>query len=71
MTLSLCGTRIEYNQVKAFGSAIFFVTDDHSGNIVIDSSVITNNIGGSWYPQYPQISEFDDTPTTVTNSTIQ
>ena len=71
MTLSLCGTRIEYNQVNAFGSAIFFVTDDHTGNIVIDSSVITNNIGGSWYPQYPQISEFDDTPTTVTNSTIQ
>ena len=71
MTLSLCGTRIEYNQVKAFGSAIFFVTDDHSSNIVIDSSIITNNIDGSWYPQYPQISEFDDTPTTVTNSTIQ
>jgi hypothetical protein len=71
MTLSLCGTRIEYNQVNAFGSAIFFVTDDHTGNIAIDSSVITNNIGGSWYPQYPQISEFDDTPTTVTNSTIQ
>ena len=70
MTLSLCGTRIEYNQVNAFGSAIFFVTDDHTGNIVIDSSVITNNIGGSWYPQYLQISEFDDTPTTVTNSTI-
>jgi hypothetical protein len=71
MTLSLCGTRIEYNQVNAFGSAIFFVTDDHSGDIKIDSSVITNNIGGSWYPQYPQISEFGDTPTTVTNSTIQ
>jgi len=70
MTLSLCGTRIEYNQVNAFGSAIFFVTDDHTGNIVIDSSVITNNIGGSWYSQYLQISEFDDTPTTVTNSTI-
>jgi hypothetical protein len=70
MTLSLCGTRIEHNQVVAFGSAIFFVTDDHSGDIKIDSSVITNNIGGSWYPQYPQISEFDDTPTAVTNSTI-
>ena len=71
MTLSLCGVRIEYNQVNAFGSAIFFVTNDHTGNIVIDSSVITNNIGGSWYTQYPQISEFGDTPTTVTNSTIK
>jgi hypothetical protein len=71
MTLSLCGTRIEFNQVNAFGSAIFFVTNDHTGNIVIDSSVITNNMGGSWYPTYPQISNHDDTPITVTNSTIQ
>jgi hypothetical protein len=71
MTLSLCGTRIEYNQVVAFGSAIFFVTNDHTGNIVIDSSVITSNIGGSWYPKYPQISAHDDTPIAVTNSTIK
>jgi hypothetical protein len=71
MTLTLCGTLMQYNQVNAFGSAIFFVTNDHTGNIVIDSSVITNNIGGSWYPTYPQISNHDDTPITVTNSTIQ
>ncbi len=71
MTLTLCGTRIEYNQVNSFGSAIFFVSNDHTGNIVIDQSTITNNIGGSWYPTYPQISNHDDTPITVTNSTIQ
>ena len=71
MTLSLCGTRIEYNQVNAYGSAIFFVSNNHTGNIVIDSSVITNNIGGSWYPKYPQISHHDDTPITVTSSTIK
>ncbi len=71
MTLSLCGTRIEHNQVNAYGSAIFFVSNDHSGNIVIDQSVITNNIGGSWYPTYPQISNHSDTSITVTNSTIQ
>ena len=71
MTLSLCGTRIEYNQVKAYGSAIFFVTNNHTGNITIDSSTITSNIGGSWYPTYPQISCFDDTPITVTGSTIK
>ena len=65
MTLSLCGTRIEYNEVNAHGSAIFFVTNDHTGNIVIDRSVITNNIGGSWYPTYPQISNHDDTPIDV------
>ena len=71
MTLSLCGTRIEYNEVQAYGSAIFFVTNDHTGDIRIDQSVITNNIGGSWYPTYPQISNHDDTPIVVTNSTIQ
>jgi len=71
MTLTLCGVDMEYNQVNAYGSAIFFVSNDHTGNIVIDSSVITHNIGGSWYPTYPQISNHDDTPITVTNSTIQ
>jgi hypothetical protein len=71
MTLSLCGTKIEQNEVVAYGSAIFFVSNDHSGNVVIDDSVITNNIGGSWYPTYPQISNHDDTPITVTNSTIE
>jgi len=71
MTLSLCGTRIEHNQVNAYGSAIFFVSNNHTGNITIDQSVITNNVGGSWYPKYPQISSHDDTPITVTNSAIQ
>jgi hypothetical protein len=70
MTLSVCGTRIEYNQVNAYGSAIFFVSNDHTGNIVIDQSVISNNLGGSWYPLYPQLSHHADTPVTVTNSTI-
>jgi hypothetical protein len=71
MTLTVCGTRIEYNQVNAFGSAIFFVSNDHTGDIRIDDSVITNNIGGSWYPAYPQISMHADTKIVVNNSTIQ
>lgn len=71
MTLNLCGTRIERNEAEAFGSAIFFVSNDHSGDIVIDRSTITDNIGGSWYPTYPQISNHDDTPIRVTESTIE
>lgn len=71
MTLSLCGTKIEYNEVNAYGSAIFFVSNDHSGDVRIDRSVITNNIGGSWYPTYPQISNHDDTPIVVTDSVIE
>jgi hypothetical protein len=70
MTLELCGTRIEHNDVIQHGSAIFFVTNDHTGDIQIDSSNITNNTGGTWYPTYPQISGHDDTPIVVTSSTI-
>lgn len=71
MTLTLCGSHIQHNEVNAFGSAIFFVSNDHTGNIVIDRSLITQNVGGSWYPTYPQISGHADTPITVTDSTIQ
>jgi hypothetical protein len=71
MTLTILGTDIEYNEVNAFGSAIFFVTNDHTGNIRIDQSIIRNNIGGSWYPVYPQISMHEDTRIEVTNSIIE
>lgn len=71
MTLSMCGTRIEHNEVNAYGSAIFFVSNNKTGNIVIDRSTITGNVGGSWYPTYPQISNHEETPITVTQSTIQ
>jgi hypothetical protein len=69
--LAILGTLIEMNQVNAYGSAIFFVTNDHSGNIRIDNSIIRNNTGGSWYPVYPGISMHDDTQKEVTNSTIE
>jgi len=71
MTLTILGTVIEKNEVNAFGSAVFFVTNDHSGNIKIDDSIIHNNIGGSWYPVYPQISMHSDTKIDVTNSVIE
>lgn len=71
MTLTILGTRIEKNRVNAYGSAVFFVTNDHSGNIRIDKSIIRNNIGGSWYPVYPAISMHSDTKCVVTNSTIE
>lgn len=71
MTLTILGGRVEHNEVNAFGSAIFFVTNDHTGNIRIDQSVITNNIGGSWYPVFPGISMHDDTRHEVTNSVIE
>ncbi len=71
MTLSLCGVAITDNEVVQHGSAIFFVTNNHTGDVRIDRSVITGNLGGSWYTQYPQISAHDDTPIVVSDSTIE
>jgi len=71
MTLTVHGTLMQYNEVNAYGSAIFFVSNNHTGNIEIDNSTIVNNMGGSWYPKYPQISMHADTPIKVTNSTIE
>ncbi|MBN1699894.1 MAG: hypothetical protein JW881_20455 [Spirochaetales bacterium] len=71
MTLRIFGTLIEHNTVNAHGSAVFFVSNDHTGAIVIDRSVIRNNTGGTWYPAYPGISMHEDTPVSVTDSTIQ
>lgn len=71
MTLSLYGCKIEKNDVVQHGSSIFFVTNDHSGNIHIEDCVISGNTGGSWYPVYPSISMHDDTQINVVNSTIE
>jgi hypothetical protein len=71
MTLSLCGTLVQHNEVVQHGSAIFFVSNDHTGNIRIERSTITDNLGGSWYPTYPQISNHADTPIEVIDSVIE
>lgn len=71
MTLSIHGTLIEHNTVNAYGAAIFFVSNDHSGDIHIEDSVIRDNPGGSWYPAYPGISMHDDTPCVVVDSIIE
>lgn len=70
MTLSLCGTLIEHNDVVAYGSAIFFVSNDHTGNIDIRQSVIRLNTGGSWYAR-PGISMHEDTPISIVESTLE
>jgi hypothetical protein len=70
MTLSLCGTRIEQNEVNAFGAAIFFVSNNHDGTLRIQDSVIRDNIGGSWHV-LPGISMHEDTVQIVESSTIE
>ena len=70
MTLSLCGTSLEYNEVNSFGAAIFFVSNNHDGTLRIEDSIIRNNIGGSWHI-LPSISMHDDTTQIVENSIIE
>lgn len=70
MTLTVCGTRIEHNQVNAYGSAIFFVSNTHTGTVRISDSIIRNNAGGGWNV-LPGISMHEDTVQVVENSTIQ
>lgn len=70
MTLALYGTLIENNQVNMHGSAIFFITNDHSGTLHIEDSVIRQNSGGYWY-ELPGISMHSDTNRQIVNSTIQ
>jgi hypothetical protein len=70
MTLSLCGTLIERNQVNAYGSAIFFVSNDHSGTLHIEDSVIRDNSGGGWNTM-PGISMHEDTHRVMANATIE
>ena len=72
MTLRVSGTRIEDNTSGAFGSAIFFVSNNHTGEVFIDDSTIANNTAAEiWEPTYPQISNHDDTPIHVTDSIIE
>jgi hypothetical protein len=71
MTLTILCSLIEQNEVVAHGASIFFVSNDHSGNIRIDNTIIRNNIGGSWYPVHPSISMHSDTAIEVTNSIIE
>src|SRR6185436_2509921 len=41
--LNLCGTRIENNHANEGGGAIFFVSNDRSGSLVLRDSVLCDN----------------------------
>jgi len=70
MTLAICGSLLEYNEVNAYGAAIFFVSNNHDGMLRIHDSIVRNNIGGSWHI-LPGISMHDDTRRDIVNSTIE
>lgn len=70
MRLSVCGSRLENNVVNAYGSAIFFVSNNHDGTLEVRDSVIRGNTGGGWNV-LPGISMHEDTRHTMTDSIVE
>ena len=72
MTLSVLGTRIENNEVNAYGSAIFFVSNNHDGTLFIQDAIIRDNINHSGHPWeiLPGISGHDDTTLIVDEDSV-
>jgi hypothetical protein len=70
MELKVCGTLMNDNHANEGGSAIFFVSNDKTGNISITDSTLTNNPKGTFQTS-PGLFVQAQKPVTVTNSTIQ
>jgi hypothetical protein len=72
ITLRVLGTRIERNHANEGGGAIFFVSNDRSGHLVIEDSVLTNNPSDGFETSgFPGIFYLGNGPIQVTNSVIE
>ncbi|MEY4576047.1 MAG: hypothetical protein RL701_750 [Pseudomonadota bacterium] len=71
-TLTLCGTKIEHNTANEGGGAVFFVSNDLTGSLVIRDSVLRANPSAGFETDgYPGIFVLDDdNKPAVTNSMI-
>jgi len=71
-TLTLCGTSITDNDANEGGGAIFFVSNDRSGHLVIrDSTLARNPSRGFETRGYPGIFYLGDGDPQVSNSSIE
>ena len=72
MTLRVLGTRIENNHANEGGAAIFFVSNNRTGHLIIEDSVLTANPSdGFGTAGFPGIFYLGDGPIQVSNSTIE
>jgi predicted outer membrane repeat protein len=70
--LTLCGTKIEKNSAREGGGAIFFVSNDRTGHLIINRSTLLHNPSqGFETPGYPGIFYLGDGAPQVTDSIIQ
>lgn len=71
-TLTLCGTKIEHNHANEGGGAVFFVSNDRTGHLVIKDSTLTDNPSDGFETQgFPGIFYLGDGDIQVSNSTIE
>ena len=71
-TLSLCGVKMTNNTANEGGGAIFFVSNDQSGTLVITDSTLSQNPSGKFEtPGFPGIFVIASGDPQVTNSTIE
>jgi predicted outer membrane repeat protein len=68
--LKLCGTKIENNSAREGGGAIFFVSNDRSGHLIIQHSILQNNPSDN-FENYPGIFYLGDGEPQITDSTLQ
>ncbi|WP_233248504.1 hypothetical protein [Desulfonatronum sp. SC1] len=69
--LNICGTRIEDNHAREGGGAIFYVSNNRSGHLIIKDSILVRNPSDGFETHgYPGIFYLGDGPPQVHNSTI-
>ncbi len=69
-TLRLCGTEITDNTANEGGGAIFFVSNDRTGHLVIDKSVLRRN-PSLGFETLPGIFVLAAEPPQITDSTVE
>ena len=71
-TLDICGTLIENNTAREGGGAIFFVSNDRSGTLLLKDSTLKNNPSDGFETDgYPGIFVLADGDPQVDNSTLE
>jgi len=72
MTLRVLGTKIEHNHAREGGGAIFFVSNNRSGHMVIEDSVLRDNPSDGFGTRgFPGIFYLGSGPIQVSNSVIE
>jgi hypothetical protein len=71
-TLTLCGVDMHHNTANEGGGAIFFVSNDRSGSLVIQDSTLSNNPSAGFETQgFPGIFVLAAEPPQVSDSIIE